>query len=839
MEDVHRRAVAANSRGQFVAAARLLRPALRAKGIDPKVATRMLLTLAWSEAEQGLVSDSFSHLDEAEALAAGLADLAGVTRGQRGILLLRVDRTAEALTELQRAAPLLAGDPIEQARALLHQGVAEQILRRFRAAEISFTRSAALAKQEKHTILAGKAISNLGELAALRGDLPLAIARFDEAIDIFHDVDPILHAITVVDSGYALTLAGLFTEAETDLLAAAKLLATSRLPMQEASAWLSLAEIALTEERASDATTYARRARRSFQRRGADGGELMARAVLAATAVTTSRTAGAVAQQARAVAKDLQARGLSEEAARLCLRVARLAVRAGQVQEASAMLDEAPKTYGGAAIRTKLLAHTVRAEVATAQGDSAKRTRQIRAGLKALQHHQSTLGSFDLQTAVMRHGIDLARMGLQDAIDSGRPRQVLVWLERARSLATRLPPLRPPDDDRMASILESLRHQRLELVQLERNRGSDPAELAQLRQSCRELERAAGARERQLVGSGDFHAEVSPESVEAALGDEGGFVALVDLESEVHMVGVGRGLARLSALGDAKPLLDLVRRTRADLDVLALASTPTAMRSVVWSTLHRSLAHLDLRVGQPVAAARPEGPLVLIATGVLATLPWSLMPSLRGRAITVARSAGEWLRGHEWPPPSSAGSNPAATVFATGPRVARAGEEIRTSAASWPGALELPLASCRELLEAAAGAGVVHVAAHGTHDSENPLFSSLELGDGLVFGHDLTRVRPAPRHVVLSACDLGLATVRPGGESLGMTAALLHGGTSSVIAGVARVADDIACDVAVAYHQRLSGGALPSYALAGALAETGADGSGDWLAPLTCFGSGW
>ena len=72
-----------------------------------------------------------------------------------------------------------------------------------------------------------------------------------------------------------------------------------------------------------------------------------------------------------------------------------------------------------------------------------------------------------------------------------------------------------------------------------------------------------------------------------------------------------------------------------------------------------------------------------------------------------------------------------------------------------------------------------------------------------------------------------------------MTAALLHGGTGSVVSGVARVADDVACDVAVAYHRRLSAGERPSYALAGALTDTGADGSGDRLAPLTCFGAGW
>ena len=151
----------------------------------------------------------------------------------------------------------------------------------------------------------------------------------------------------------------------------------------------------------------------------------------------------------------------------------------------------------------------------------------------------------------------------------------------------------------------------------------------------------------------------------------------------------------------------------------------------------------------------------------------------------------------------------------------------------------LGLAEPQDLITAASGAPLLHVAAHGAHDNDNPLFSSLEMSAGLVFGHDLTRLPEPPRHVVLSACDLGLATVRPGGESLGMTAALLHGGTGSVVAGVARVADEIACEVAVAYHQRLSTGQQPSYALAGALAATGADGRGDHLAPLSCFGSGW
>ena len=92
-------------------------------------------------------------------------------------------------------------------------------------------------------------------------------------------------------------------------------------------------------------------------------------------------------------------------------------------------------------------------------------------------------------------------------------------------------------------------------------------------------------------------------------------------------------------------------------------------------------------------------------------------------------------------------------------------------------------------LAAINGAQLVHVAAHGRHQRESPLFSSIRLADGPVVGYDLDRVPDPPQQVVLSACDLGQATVRPGDEALGLTRALLHSGTSTVISGVAKVSD--------------------------------------------------
>jgi CHAT domain-containing protein len=86
---------------------------------------------------------------------------------------------------------------------------------------------------------------------------------------------------------------------------------------------------------------------------------------------------------------------------------------------------------------------------------------------------------------------------------------------------------------------------------------------------------------------------------------------------------------------------------------------------------------------------------------------------------------------------------------------------------------------------------------------------------------------------VLSACELGQATARPGDEALGLTRALLHSGTSTVISGVAKVSDAGAAALMIDYHQRLSHGHPPAVALAASLQAAPEP------LPFVCFGAGW
>jgi CHAT domain-containing protein len=107
--------------------------------------------------------------------------------------------------------------------------------------------------------------------------------------------------------------------------------------------------------------------------------------------------------------------------------------------------------------------------------------------------------------------------------------------------------------------------------------------------------------------------------------------------------------------------------------------------------------------------------------------------------------------------------------------------------------------------------------------------------DGPVFAHELDQRGHAPQHVVLSACEVGLATIRPGDEALGLASVLLNLGTHSVIAGVARVGDVVAEQTMATYHAKLAAGADSATALADAL--TGVDS--DVVPPFVNFGAAW
>jgi tetratricopeptide (TPR) repeat protein len=825
-DELFARALACVDAYRHAEAERLLRGALTALADRPSAggltSERVVISLANVRAERGRVAEGLDLLDQVADRVSG--ETAGRWHSQRGLLLLRSGRLPEALTELNAAVPDLDTDVRGLVTVLLNRGLLHLHRGSMAAARRDFERCRDVADQTGWSSLAVKARHNLGYVHYLDGDLPAALAEMDAARAAGPDEGGFA-AVHRFDRAQVLLAAGLLNEADADLRAAIEHYRSSRAHQDLAEAELARARVALLAGRPQEAARLAGAARSRFLRRGSPVWALIADLVQARARLDQDLSVRRVSVQAGALAESLAAAGLAEDARVARLTAAQAHLRLGEPDEAQRLLPPAAAGRAGDLITTRLQERLVRGELALARGRRGPARVQFRAGLRELHRYQASFGSLDLQTAVARHGRALAARGLDSALREGRPAAVLGWAEEARALASRLSPVRPPDDPRAAELLGDLRLVRTQLREREMAGQDDPA----MRARRAELERAIRQRSWYAAGPGDVERPAGMSELQAALADSGGvLVAHLLTAGRLHALVVGPREAGVVDLGDAGGVVETLRRVQADLDVLSITGYPPGLRATVERGLDRALAALDQRLWRPVEPSVPEGPLVLVPAGALVAVPWTVLPGLRGRPLSVARSATAWLRDRARPP----GDGP--VVVASGPDLERADDEVEAVAELWPGATALtgPQATGPAVLKAAGEASLLHVAAHGVHEPANPLFSALRLADGPLFGYDLARPGRVPEHVVLSSCELGMVSTRPGEEVLGMTAALLHSGARTVLSGVARVDDRVACEVVVAYHQALVAGACPAAALAGAQAD-------HRVAPFVCFGAGW
>jgi hypothetical protein len=292
-------------------------------------------------------------------------------------------------------------------------------------------------------------------------------------------------------------------------------------------------------------------------------------------------------------------------------------------------------------------------------------------------------------------------------------------------------------------------------------------------------------------------------------------ISFLVMDGECHAVSYVDGRCRFHRIGTAS-VIDAAVRAMRFAATLAMRGQPSAAAA-------RSAADVDELLLGSLRGVIGDRALVVVPAGDGHAVPWAALPSCRGRAVSVTPSIGAWLR-------ATAGELSGQRVWVAGPRLRHAGPEARSLHATHGGQLlTARRATVQAVLGAMDGADLVHIAAHGQFRDDQPLFSSVELADGPLYGYDVQRLRKPPRIVVLSACDAGRAVVQPGGDVMGLATALLRSGTSTVIASVLPVPDRKAVGLVTALHQGMRGG--PAAALAAAQAEHGHLG-------FVCFGAG-
>ena len=700
-----------------------------------------------------------------------------------------------------------------------------------RRAQLDLIRCQQVAADGGHDRFTAKTLHNLGYCDLLAGDIPAALQLFNAAADAYRVTAPDFLPILAMDKARALLTAGLASDAASELEAAMDSFQRQRLDYDLAEAELARAEAALAVGEPAVARRWAATAQRRFRRQGNDACVWVAELTrLRARSLAPGRRAP-IAAEAQLLAERLRGHGLANDAALADLLAARSLLAAGHTKDVRRLIGGGRGRRQAVPLTITLLRRLARAELAEQEGRTGTALAELRAGLATVQARRGQLGSVDLRTGTGALGAELADAGLRLALDRKSAPLVFAWLERSRAQAFRARPVRPPADQQAAAVLAELRQLSRVIREAELAGSRDPAMIAR----HAELKRTVREHGWQASGPGEAIGQASLGELSAALAESGqSLVGILARHGQMIAVVVRRRSVRLIRLGDLETAAEAASRLNADLDTLAGRMLPARLAAVIRESIRHQAEVLMAEIIEPLRIPLGDDGIVFVPAGPLASVPWHALPDLRGRPVTVSPSASWWLAA--WRRGQAAAGAPRAVppLLLAGPDLEHATAEVTEIAKSYPGCRPLlsETATVGAALRALDGASLAHLAAHGHHDRENFLFSRLDLADGPLMAYDIQQLTAAPRHVVLSSCDVGRTVVRPGEEILGFTAALLYTGTATVTSSVTRVGDDAAAvGMMVAYHRLLAAGTRPAEALAeAALMEE--------FSPFVCFGGG-
>ncbi len=810
--------LAARARGDLATADQALRRAVRAasQAGDRAGAAEARMTRSFVLLDLGRAAQALRLSAQAAGELEGVADAR--LQAQRALILQRCGRLPDALATYDQVIPRLveAADVVWESRARSNRGILHANRGDLVAADADLTRAGELLRADGRELDAAAVLWNLGCLARERGDVVLALSRFDDA-DPVCDRHEFIVGLRLVDRASLMLAVGAVGEARLLAERAREALRTAHQEADLMECEALLARITLLEGDRAAAVEHAHLARVAAAEQGRPGWVLQAR-LLELLAEEGSADLGLV-RRAQDLASALDDAAWPEAATEARLVAARVAAAHGRHARAAELLDAArPAARRASAMLRLRWAHTA-ATLGHQAGDRRSAAAAVRTGMAVLSRHRAGLGASDLQAHVPALAEDLATVGLRTALESGSATRVLREIERWRGQDVRARPVRPPRDPELSVAIAALRRASAELQQAAGATGPTPQQRAQLTARERDVVRLS-----RRTRGGAWSPPPPPASVDELRAGLGGkaLVEYLALDGELLAVTLGGDDAgvgaapRLHRLGPVAQVEDALEHLQFALARLATGRGSERGLAAALQGARASAATLDrLLVGpldavlRPVLAASPgaaeAGGVVVAPTESLHAVPWSCLPGLAGAPVHLVRSGASWLaaRSHRAHRPPKSVDQP--EVFVTGPgvRPVERALEHRARAPAVAFGAEATVARTLELLD---GAGVAHVAAHGSFRADNPLLSSLRLHDGDLTVYDLEGLGQPPQLVVLAACHSAAAQVLPGNQLLGVAHALLGMGTAGVVATTLPTPDAETAVLMDALHTHLAAG---------------------------------
>jgi CHAT domain-containing protein len=829
--------LALRHRGDVDSAITHLRAAIRlaTRAGTPDLAAEARMTLAFALAERGRPAKALAEIDLALRDLTGVAGARALT--QRGTILLELGRYGEAVADYRAALPELrdAGDLLWQYRVLSNRGLANAYRHAFAAAETDLREAERLAVELDLPLTVGFARANLAFVMAARGDVPAALDYFDRAEEQIRAHDAQVGSL-LQDRAELLLSVRLVAEARETAGQAVAELERERRAIKLPEVRLLLAQAAFLDGDNAIALHHARRAADEFAKHRRPEWAALARLAMLRSECAGPQRATVSLRRVEQVVRALAAAGWPAACLEGRLLAAGLLLERGELGRGRAHLREASRArFGTGPATLRARAWYAEAKLRASLDDSRGARSAIRAGLRVLDRHRAVLGATDLRAHVAGHRTELTDVGLRIALDDGRPRRVFEWAERGRASHLLQRPIRPPRDEQLADALAELRATVAEINGIP-GTGPDSGKLHKLVQRQVMLERQIRDRSRLWRGEtdGELPDPVRPEAAAAAL-ETRALVQYVQLDGVLHAITLVDGRIRLRTLGPMAQADDLVGRIPFALHRINRHERDTESQKAAHTLLRFAAERLDALLLRPLGELA-DRPLVLVPTGALQNVPWSLLPSCAGRPVTVSPSATLWHAATGRTAPSSAH-----VAVAAGPTLPGAGREATAVAEVYhTTALLHPSATVEAVLSSLNGAAVAHLAAHGRLSAHNPLFSDLLLSDGPMLAYDLEGLEHVPHTAILAACDSGRSVVCTGDELLGLSATFLARGTAQLVASVLPILDAETAPLMVEFHRLLAGGQPPAAALAAAQERISADETTMAAAVgFVCVGSGF
>jgi CHAT domain-containing protein len=753
-----------------------------------------------------------------------------------GNIFQRQGRYAEALERYQRACDFFSSeperDPDAMAVALHNVATCLVLLGEFSRAQETFRAARTFAVAHKMRVLVGQADYNLASLYYLQGEHTHAIEMLRSTGENCRRNNDQYHAaLCQLDlSEIHLELNQAEQAEEMARQAAADF---EKLGMAY-EAGKSLANVALAtwqQGRAEPALELFARARKLFARE--DNRVWSSRMDFYRAIILVERKQYSEARRLCLAALNIFHKSRIPYSLIKChLLLAHLCLQQSKAAEARRHCNAALKQLQVAELPVlRCQAHHLMGRIEVAMGRAEDASRSYEAARLILEQLRTGLGREEQRISFMKNRLaiyeELVDLCLK-VLPSPRLEDAFEHIEQSKSRSLRDLMSNSQSEFQMTQQAGSDSIQKIQTLRNEMQSLSRQYEAEQLGEGKRSPERAARIqaeirkRESELLRAvrevptpiAESAGLVSPgaatlEEIRAALSPDSTLLEYFQIREQIIGVVLRRDSLNIVPITPVAGVADLAMKLQFQLSKFRLnAEYVEAFAQFLMRSTLQHLKDLDAALVEPVRKLLKGDHLVIVPHGPLHSIPFQalfdgeryLIDSYRisyAPSATIFALCNSRLAKH-------AGR---ALVFgipdAQAPFIA---DEVHKVAATIPQSdLFVGESATAEILQKKGGESrLIHLATHGYFRQDNPMFSGIRLGDGILSLYDLYQMKLPAELITLSGCATGLNVVSDGDELLGLLRGLIHAGAQAALLTLWDVQDRSSADFMASFYTHLN-----------------------------------